>query len=117
MLMPLEPFPSLREPLTRIQRVVSEKVNKFIVKKDINVNFVWIHVYKNTFFWTGFYIVISFLLLNKIYFSRHEVCFDRFTNKSWQVIEKSNLLPATVLCNQQNMAILLLFYYFIIPKL
>lgn len=35
MLMPLETFPSKREALTQIQRVVSEKVNKFIVKKDI----------------------------------------------------------------------------------
>lgn len=50
MMLPLEPFPSKPEPLTQIQRVVSEKVNKFIVKTDIKVNCVWIHVYKNTFF-------------------------------------------------------------------
>lgn len=50
MMLPLGPFPSKPEPLTQIQRVVSEKVNKFIVKTDIKVNCVWIHVYKNTFF-------------------------------------------------------------------
>lgn len=81
MTMPLETFPSKPEALTQTQRVVSEKVSKFIVKKDIKVNFVWIHMYKNTFL-TGFYILISFLLLDKIYFFRHEVCFYSFTNKS-----------------------------------